>query len=334
MLRFGSDKPDLRFGLEIADLGDGRRGHRVPGLLGRARRPAAWCAGSTPAPREAPRTELDAADRGRQALRRGRARVGVRAGGRHAGARRPRRRSPTTERAAIAQRARSAKPGDLLLIVADASATVAATALGELRLELARRYDLIPAGRHELLWVVDFPMFEWNDERAALGRAAPPVHGADRLVRGPGRAALARATTSCSTAPRSAAGRSVSTAPRSSSRCSPRSGSPRRRPRRASASCSTRCGTARRRTAGIALGIDRIVAILAGPRLDPRRDRVPEDGERGGPADRRARRRWTPRSSPSSASRLHRRRPGLARSPRVETPSAKDPAVDVPIRRA
>ena len=37
-----------------------------------------------------------------------------------------------------------------------------------------------------------------------------------------------------------------------------------RRPRRASASCSTRCATARRRTAGIALGIDRIVAILAG----------------------------------------------------------------------
>ncbi len=39
---------------------------------------------------------------------------------------------------------------------------VAATALGELRLELARRYDLIPAGRHSLLWVVDFPMFEYN----------------------------------------------------------------------------------------------------------------------------------------------------------------------------
>ncbi len=31
---------------------------------------------------------------------------------------------------------------------------------------------------------------------------------------------------------------------------------------------------------GLALGIDRIVAILGGPRLDPRRDRVPEDRER------------------------------------------------------
>ena len=36
--------------------------------------------------------------------------------------------------------------------------------LGELRLEVARRYDLIPEGRHELLWVVDFPMFEWNPD--------------------------------------------------------------------------------------------------------------------------------------------------------------------------
>ena len=63
------------------------------------------------------------------------------------------------------ERSRSAlqaKAGDLLLIVADANPTVAATSLGELRLEIARRYDLIPEGRHELLWVVDFPMFEWN----------------------------------------------------------------------------------------------------------------------------------------------------------------------------
>ena len=65
------------------------------------------------------------------------------------------------DRANIEQ-ALSAKAGDLLLIVADANPTVAAVSLGELRLEIARRFDLIPAGRHELLWVVDFPMFEWN----------------------------------------------------------------------------------------------------------------------------------------------------------------------------
>jgi aspartyl-tRNA synthetase len=66
------------------------------------------------------------------------------------------------EREAIARRL-AAKPGDLLLIVADQPA-IAAQALGELRLELSRRWELVPEGRHALLWVVDFPMFEWNED--------------------------------------------------------------------------------------------------------------------------------------------------------------------------
>ena len=66
------------------------------------------------------------------------------------------------ERAAIG-RLLSAQPGDLLLVVADKPAT-AAQALGELRLELSRRFDLAAGAAHALLWVVDFPMFEWNEE--------------------------------------------------------------------------------------------------------------------------------------------------------------------------
>jgi aspartyl-tRNA synthetase len=54
-------------------------------------------------------------------------------------------------------------PGDLLLIVADTEAT-AAQALGALRLELARRFELVPAGRHDVLWVTEFPAFEWSAE--------------------------------------------------------------------------------------------------------------------------------------------------------------------------
>jgi aspartyl-tRNA synthetase len=55
-----------------------------------------------------------------------------------------------------------AEPGDLLLLVADV-AEVAAPALGALRLELARRFDLVPEGTHDVRWVVDFPMFEWSE---------------------------------------------------------------------------------------------------------------------------------------------------------------------------
>ena len=41
--------------------------------------------------------------------------------------------------------------------------TIAAAALGALRLHLAERWDLIPAGRHDVLWIVDFPMFGFNE---------------------------------------------------------------------------------------------------------------------------------------------------------------------------
>jgi aspartyl-tRNA synthetase len=50
----------------------------------------------------------------------------------------------------------------VLFIVAD-RARVAAAALGALRLELSRRFALVPEGRHETLWVIDFPAFEWSE---------------------------------------------------------------------------------------------------------------------------------------------------------------------------
>jgi aspartyl-tRNA synthetase len=53
--------------------------------------------------------------------------------------------------------------GDLLLLVAGPD-KVAKTALGELRLHLGRKLGLIPPGRFEFAWVVDFPLVEWNEE--------------------------------------------------------------------------------------------------------------------------------------------------------------------------
>jgi aspartyl-tRNA synthetase len=56
-----------------------------------------------------------------------------------------------------------AQPGDLLLIVADAQTTTNVV-LGALRLELAERFGLAAADRHDILWVVEFPMFSWQPE--------------------------------------------------------------------------------------------------------------------------------------------------------------------------
>ncbi len=54
-----------------------------------------------------------------------------------------------------------AADGDLLLFVADRP-EVAAASLGGLRLELGRRFELIPDG-HDALWIIDFPMFEYDE---------------------------------------------------------------------------------------------------------------------------------------------------------------------------
>ena len=83
-----------------------------------------------------------------------------------------------------------ASDGDLLLFVAD-SAAVAAASLGGLRLELGRRFGLIPEGRHDLLWVVDFPMFEATDEAGAWTALHHPFTAPEGDLADPG-AALAR----------------------------------------------------------------------------------------------------------------------------------------------
>jgi aspartyl-tRNA synthetase len=65
------------------------------------------------------------------------------------------------EEIAEATRRLEASEGDAVLIVADRP-EVAARVLGALRVEVA---EVRPA-RHDILWVVDFPMFEWNEDEA------------------------------------------------------------------------------------------------------------------------------------------------------------------------
>jgi aspartyl-tRNA synthetase len=73
---------------------------------------------------------------------------------------------------AILQRL-EAGPGDLLLIVADEVTTVGQS-LSALRMEIARRFDLIPREKHDILWVVEFPAFFWNADEKRWDAAHHP----------------------------------------------------------------------------------------------------------------------------------------------------------------
>jgi aspartyl-tRNA synthetase len=157
--RYGSDRPDVRFGLEIADLGEDLAGSEFKVFSGTLAG-GGIVRGLNAGAREVPRKDLDELT---EHVKRYGAGGLVWAFVQDDGTWR----SPIAkflsegEIAAVTKRL-GGKPGDLLLIVAD-KLWVAAIALGELRLELARRFDLVPEGRHEVLWVVDFPMFEYNE---------------------------------------------------------------------------------------------------------------------------------------------------------------------------
>ena len=57
-----------------------------------------------------------------------------------------------------------AETGDVVLIIADAKKTLALTTLGTLRNEVAKKLDIIPKDRYNLLWIVEFPFFDWDEE--------------------------------------------------------------------------------------------------------------------------------------------------------------------------
>ncbi len=77
--------------------------------------------------------------------------------------------------------ATGAGPGDLILIVADKRNT-ALTALGQLRLKLGADLDLIDRDRFDFCWVTDFPLFEWNEKKKRWDSMHHPFtmpHGED-----------------------------------------------------------------------------------------------------------------------------------------------------------
>jgi aspartyl-tRNA synthetase len=159
--RFGSDRPDTRFGLELHDVGELVRNCEFKvftGVLEGGGVVRAINAGA----HELSRAEQDGLSEfvqryGAKAV----APISVADGvwrGNLA-------KFFSEQQVAAVNAELDASDGDLLLFVADRTA-VAAQALGALRLELAERFGLIDRARHDVLWVVQFPMFEYNEDEA------------------------------------------------------------------------------------------------------------------------------------------------------------------------
>lgn len=160
MGRYGSDKPDIRFGMELIDVSTVLKNSEFKVFQ------SVIAAGGTVKAINAkgcssmPRRELDGlvefvATYGAKGL----AWIQITADGV---------KSPIAKFLSEAELSGiletvEAVEGDLILFVADAPKVVAA-ALGALRLELAKRLELIDPDTFNFLWVIDFPMFEYNEE--------------------------------------------------------------------------------------------------------------------------------------------------------------------------
>ncbi|HSL15267.1 MAG TPA: aspartate--tRNA ligase, partial [Actinomycetota bacterium] len=160
MARFGSDKPDLRYGMELADLGPvfASTGFRAFGSV--LAEGGAIKGLAAPGGAELSRKELDElvqATRGRGAA--GLVWIVVEDGG----VRSPVEKHLMPDEIDGVRKATDASSGDLILIVADREDR-ANVALDGLRRDMAARLGLVREGEWDFLWMIEPPLFEWSQD--------------------------------------------------------------------------------------------------------------------------------------------------------------------------
>ena len=180
MDRFGSDKPDTRFGMELCDISDIVKDCGFKVFSGAVQNGGSVrCINAKGLGSRLTRKTLDSLTEYVKTYRaKGMAWIVVEDGNL---------RSQITkfltddEVSAIIDRA-GAKPGDGILIVADKN-DIVYDALGNLRLEVARRFDLIDKSKLNFLWVTDFPLFEYSEEEDRyVAKHHPFTHPVDEDI--------------------------------------------------------------------------------------------------------------------------------------------------------
>jgi aspartyl-tRNA synthetase len=157
MRRWGSDRPDRRFGLELVDLSEAVRDSSFQVFSGALAAASGTVLGVNGGPLDLPRSDLDALTEFAKGYgAKGLVWAFVQEDG---SLRSPIAKFLSESEIDAIKASLSAKVGDALFVVADAVG-VARAVLGALRLELARRFALVPDDApHDLHWVVEFPMF-------------------------------------------------------------------------------------------------------------------------------------------------------------------------------
>ena len=163
MDRFGSDKPDTRFGMELNDVSELVKDCGFGVFTGALANGGSVRAINAKGQGKMPRKKIDklvefAKGYGAKGL----AWLSVNEDGTYKSSFA---KFMTEEELAALVNAMEGEPGDLLLFAADKNKIVW-NVLGALRLELAKEMELLDADTYHFLWVTDFPLLEWSEEEA------------------------------------------------------------------------------------------------------------------------------------------------------------------------
>ena len=164
MKYYGSDKPDLRFGMKFVELMDIMKGHGFP-VFDNAAYIGGICAEGAA---HYTRKQLDVLTefvKRPQIGAKGMVYARVEADG---NVKSSVDKFYAQEVLQEMKAAFNAKPGDLILILSGDDAMKTRKQLNELRLEMGNQLGLRDKNKFVCLWVVDFPMFEWSDEEGRL----------------------------------------------------------------------------------------------------------------------------------------------------------------------
>lgn len=161
MNRYGSDKPDTRFGMELTDVSEVVKGCGFGVFTGALESGGSVRGINVKGQAEMPRKKIDAlTEFARGYGAKGLAYLSVMPDGSYKSSFA---KFMTQEQLADLVAAMKGEPGDLLFFAADRLKTVWAV-LGALRCEVARQLELVDNDKFNFLWVTEFPQFEWSDE--------------------------------------------------------------------------------------------------------------------------------------------------------------------------